>query len=161
MTEKTTKKKSRPQESSDSTALALPTGALVSVFDNFFEPIFRSPFSFWPELGAQEPSLDLQDRGDHFSLTVQLPGYSKDDLEVRVNSNSVELRAERNTQSKTKSETGNQMQRSYSLFHRYLSLPEQIIGGKADGTMKNGILELKLPKRQHRPGGSSRRVDLK
>jgi HSP20 family protein len=155
MTEKNNK--SRKHENNDSTALALPNGALSTVFDNLFEPFFRTPFA-WPEFGIQEPALDLQDRGKDYSLTVQLPGYSKDDVEVRVNSNSVELKAERN--SETKSKSGDKLQNSYSLFHRYISLPDQIVADKADGTMKNGILELKLPKRQQKRGEDSRRVDL-
>ena len=155
MTEKNTR--SRKHENSDSTALAPPNGALSTVFDNLFEPLLRSPFA-WPEFGIQEPTLDLQDRGNDYGLTVQLPGFSKDDVEVRVNSNGVELKAERNTE--TKSKSGDKLQNSYSLFHRYISLPDQIAADKADGTMKNGILELKLPKRQQKRGEDSRRVDL-
>jgi HSP20 family protein len=162
MTEKTTKKKSQPSTSPDSTALAVQSGGLSSVFDELIEPFFQSPMhSFWSELDRQQPSLDLQDRGDHFSLTVQLPGFSKDDVELRVNSNSLELKAEKKAESKGKTEKGEQLQRSYSFFHRYLTLPEQVISDKADGTMKNGILELKLPKRLQKHGDNSRRVDLK
>ena len=117
--------------------------------------------SFWSELDRQQPSLDFQDRGDHFSLTVQLPGYSKDDVEVRINSSSLELKAEKKAESKGKTESGNQLQRSYSFFHRYLTLPEQVVADKVDGTMKNGILELELPKKQQKYGDNPRRVDLK
>ena len=156
MAEKNTK--SRKHENSDSTALAPTNGALSTVFENLFEPIFSTPMFAWPEFGIQEPALDLQDRGNDYSLTVQLPGYSKDDVEVRVNSNSVELKAERS--SETKSKSGDKLQNSYSLFHRYISLPDQIVADKADGSMKNGILELKLPKRQQKSGENSRRVDL-
>jgi HSP20 family protein len=162
MTEKNTKKKSQPPAGPGSTALAIQNGGLTSVFDELLEPFFQRPMlSFWSEFDRRQPSLDLQDRGDHFSLTVQLPGYSKDDVELRVNSNSLELRAEKKSESKSKTESGDQSQRSYSFFHRYLTLPEQVVADKADGTMKNGILELKLPKRQHKRGDNSRRVDLK
>ncbi len=161
MTDKNTKK-SQPSARPDSTALAVQKGGLTSVFDEFLEPFFQRPMkSFWAELDRQQPSLDLQDRGDHFSLTVQLPGYSKDDVELRVNSNSLELKAEKKSEREAKTKSGDQLQRSYSFFHRYITLPEQVIASKADGTMKNGILELKLPKWQHKHGDNTRRVDLK
>jgi len=167
MVEKNTKRKS-PSPRSDSTALATPSTGLSTIFDEFMQPFqsFMQPFfqnqmpSFWSELQRQQPSLDLQDRGDHYSLTAQLPGYSKDDVEVRINSDSLELKAEK-AEGKGKSEKGRSAQSSYSFFHRYMTLPEQVVADKADGTMKNGILELTLPKRQHKSGDSPRRVDLK
>ncbi|MDA4122501.1 MAG: Hsp20/alpha crystallin family protein [Thaumarchaeota archaeon] len=162
MTEKSTKKKSQPTTRPDSTALAVQSGGLSTIFDDLFEPFFQRPMSsFWSELDRQQPSFDLQDRGDHFSLTAQLPGYSKEEVEVRIDSNSLELKAEKKVESKGKKEGAGVVQRSFSSLHRYLTLPEQVVADKADGTMKNGILELKLPKRQQKPGGSPRRVDLK
>lgn len=133
---------------------------MTSIFDQFMQPFFSPMRSFWSELERQQPSIDLQDRGDHFSLTAQLPGYSKDDVEVRIDSTGFELKAERRAESKGKTKNGEQSQQTYSYFHRYFTLPEQVVAEKVEGTMKNGILELNLPKRQ-KLGGSSRRVDLK
>jgi HSP20 family molecular chaperone IbpA len=52
-------------------------------------------------------------------------------------------------------------QSSYSYFHKYLTLPEPVLSEKVDGTMKNGVLELKLPKSEPKPVGKTRRVALK
>jgi HSP20 family protein len=167
MTEKKTRK-SLPTDirEPDSNALpAIPSTGLAGLFeqfmrpfDDFFQPFFsqstRSPFAFE---GMQQPTLDVQDRGDHFTLTAQLPGFTKDDVEVKVNSNSIEVKAEKSeTNSKDK---GTQVQ-SHSVFHQYLTLPEGVIANKIDGTMKNGILELKLPKQAPKLEDKARRVDL-
>ena len=48
-----------------------------------------------------------------------------------------------------------------SYFHRFLSLPEEVVSEKVAGTMKNGVLELKLPKKEPKARDGSRRVALK
>lgn len=129
-------------------------------FDEFFQPFFASTMHSLSEQGSfRQPILDIQDRGDHFSLTAELPGFTKDEVQVRVDSNGIELRADK-TEKRSKGEDGS-YERSSRSCYQYLSLPDQVNAEKIDGTMKNGILELKLPKRASKLKDSARRVDLK
>jgi len=145
-------------------------GGLANIFDDFMkpfdeimEPLFpRSVRSFFSDLNRREPSFDIQDRGDKFIVTAELPGFAKDDVEVRVNPNSLELKAEKKTDEERKEADGTQSRKSYSYFHRYLTLPEPVMTDEVEGTMKNGVLELKLPKKEERKlEEKARRVDLK
>jgi HSP20 family protein len=166
MTDKNSKSR-RPDE--DTTALAVPGLGFPSIFEDFMrpfdelmKPIFPTSMkSFWSELREREPTVDLQDRGSHYLLTAELPGFEKKDLEVKVDSNVLEVRAEKSTDSETKGKEGSQRQRSRSYFHRYMTLPEEVVSEKVNGTMKNGVLEVKLPKRAPKIADKSRRVDLK
>jgi HSP20 family protein len=131
-------------------------------FDELMKPFFPSSMrSFWSELRERGPSIDLQDRGSHYLLTAELPGFEKKDLEVRVDSNVLELKAEKSTDTETKGKEGSQRQSSRSYFHRYMTLPEEVASEKVTGTMKNGVLELKLPKKALKVADKTRRVDLK
>lgn len=107
----------------------------------------------------RQPILDLQDRGDHFDVTAELPGFTKDEVDVKVDSDGIELRAEKSEKS-GKEERGT-YQRQTRSYYQYLSLPEPVLSEKIDGTMKNGILQLKLPKRASGLKDGARRVDLK
>lgn len=128
-------------------------------FDDFMAPFFSGSSSkLWTELNERTPNVEVQDRGDHFMLTAELPGFDKKDVEVRVNSNVLELKAEKRTEESGKKAEGRKS--SYSYFHRYLTLPERVVSGKVDGTMKNSILEVKLPKVEPKPKESSRKVHL-
>ena len=166
MTEKNTKEKSQRQDRGDSTALAIPSFGLPGIFEGFMKPFddFMGPLfsgstgSLWNELGAKVPSIDFQDRGDSYVLTAELPGFDKKDVEVRIGTNALELKAEKRSEQKSKD--GRQKQSSYSSFYRHLSLPEGVVSEKVNGTMKNGILELKLPKSEPKPEEVSRRVHL-
>jgi HSP20 family protein len=166
MTDKNSKSRRRDE---DTTALAVPGLGFPSIFEDFMrpfdelmKPIFPTSMkSFWSELREREPTVDLQDRGSHYLLTAELPGFEKKDLEVKVDSNVLEVRAEKSTDSETKGKEGSQRQSSRSYFHRYMTLPEEVVSEKVNGTMKNGVLELKLPKRAPKIADKSRRVDLK
>jgi HSP20 family protein len=162
-------KKSRRQEDDDSTALAIPGFNLPSIFsdfmrpfDDFMAPLFRGwNSSIWTEFGEREPRIDIQDRGDHYTMTAELPGFEKDDVEVQVTANALELKAEKRNKKEDKNDQGMRSQSSYSYFHKYLTLPQSVLSEKVDGTMKNGVLELKLPKAEPRPVAKTRRVALK
>jgi HSP20 family protein len=168
-------KKSQPTTEKDArpagTALApVPSrfGLATDVFDDLFKPFdqFMQPFfpnmrSLLPEFASgRQPMLDIQDRGDHFSLTAELPGFTKDDVEVKVSPNGIELKAER-SERRGKEDGGAYQTSSRSYFHQYLSLPEQASVEKVDGSMKNGILELRIPKKAQKHDSKTRRVDLK
>jgi HSP20 family protein len=140
-----------------STGLASIFEEFLKPFDQLFQPLQGASFPM-SELSRQ-PILDVQDRGDHFSVTAQLPGFTKDEVDIKVDANGIELRAQK-TESKGKEERGT-YQTSTRSYYQYLSLPEQVVSDKIDGTMKNGILQLKLPKRASKLKDSTRRVDLK
>ena len=171
MTDKNTKKSRRQEDNGDSgsTALALPGFNMPSIFSDFMRPFdeFMAPFfqgwtrSLLTESGEREPRIDIQDRGDHYTMTAELPGFEKDDVEVQVTPNALELKAEKRDRKENKNEQGMQSMSSYSYFHKYVTLPEPVLSEKVDGTMKNGVLELKLPKSEPKLMGKSKRVALK
>jgi HSP20 family protein len=131
-------------------------------FDEFAQSFFPSSMnSFWNEMRGKEPDIDVQDRGDHYLMTAELPGFEKKDLEVQINRNVLELKAEKSSDRETKTKEGTQSMKSRSYFHKYMTLPEEIVSEKVTGTMKNGVLELKLPKRVPKLAGKPKRVDLK
>jgi HSP20 family protein len=168
MTNKKTKDESHKPDESDSTALAIPSFGFPGIFEDFARPFgdWMKPFfpssmrSFWTEFGGKEPAVDLQDRGDHLVLTAELPGFDRKDVEVRVEGNGLELKAEKRSEKESKTPSGMGRQSSYAYFHRYFTLPERVVSEKVDGTMKNGVLELKLPKKEPTKDRSWR-VDLK
>ena len=168
MTEKNARKSQRRSDR-EPTDLAIRSDGLASIFDEFMKPFdeFIEPFfprsmrTFFSSLNRREPSFDIQDRGDKFVVTAELPGFGKDDVEVRVNPNSLELKAEKKTDDEKKEKDATETRKSYSYFHRYLTLPEGVMTEKVEGTMKNGVLELKLPKKGGSLEDKSRRVDLK
>ena len=162
------KTRSRRPDRGDSDGLALPGLSFPGIFEDFIRPfdglmapILSGSRPLWAELGAKEPSVDFQDRGDHYVLTAELPGFDRKDVEVDVSSKGLELRAERSSEKETNGKGASQRQADRSSYRRYLALPEEVRSEKVEGTMKNGVLELRLPKREPKAGERPTRVDLR
>ena len=130
--------------------------------DRWFDDLrrdFDERWTDWPRFGTflgngeavREPKIDLQDRGAEFLVTAEIPGVSKDDVEIRATPNSLEIRAETRGEQETKDETYVFRERNYSAFYRTLPLPDEVVPEKVVATMKDGTLEVRLPKREQTP----------
>ncbi len=174
MTKKITNEKGANTPNDEETPLAnRPEQSwLTQDFDNIFDqvrrsfedlmtPIFNWPSSF-PQLETMRNlSIDLEDNGDHFRATVQLPGYGKDQVEVKVNEDTLEIHAERRTKDGQKNGDSIHREQSYSAFQRTITLPEEVTPSKTESSMKNGILVITLPKKHPASKKSLQKVQVR
>lgn len=91
-------------------------------------------------------ALDLEDTGDAFVLTADLPGFESDDIDVELHGGSLRVAAERETESET--ETGNYIhhERTARATSRSVSLPEPVDEDGASASFQNGVLTVEVPK---------------
>lgn len=171
MTKRITKRNEPDAPSKEETHLAPQTSQswLTQDFDDLFNQVRRSfndlttPLFTWPSLfpsidTMSSPALDLEDNGDHYRATVELPGYNKDAIDVKVSEDTLEIRAEKKTEDEQKKGNYLQHERSYSSFQRSITLPEEVLPSKTESTMKNGILIITLPKKQPKQKESLKKV---
>ncbi len=119
--------------------------------DPWFDDV-RGPFErTWGLAEVREPALDLRDDGTEFVVTAELPGVSKDDVEVEVGPEGLEIRAEANAQREEKDRGYFLRERNYRSFHRALSLPAAVSPQGAVAKLENGVLEVRLPKQEPTP----------
>jgi len=107
---------------------------------------------------AREPPIEIRDTGRELVVHVELPGVSREDVEVQVRDTSVYVRAERERE-ETEAEQIVASERLVNRFARRVWLPEHVVPGKASATFKDGVLEITLPKKH--PGEPAQRVSIK
>ncbi len=104
----------------------------------------------WPMIPFKEamtPSADLEDRGKDYRLTVDLPGFNKEDVEVEVQEDSVMIRAQKIQTEEEKKKNYVRKERIGRSFYRRMPLPEMINADEAKANLTNGTLEITLPKK--------------
>ncbi len=86
------------------------------------------------------PSCDIIERENELNILIDLPGFSKKDVELEIGEDYIKVRASR------KKREGRYIisERSYS-FYRSISLPYKVDADNARAKMKNGILEITIP----------------
>lgn len=94
------------------------------------------------------PSVDLEDRGKDFRLTVDLPGFSKDNVDIQVNDDSVVVNAKKTMEEEEKNKNYIHRERSAQTFYRRIPLPEKVQYDNSKASLADGILEITLPKKE-------------
>ncbi|QHE88341.1 Hsp20/alpha crystallin family protein [Hydrogenophaga sp. BPS33] len=119
-------------------------------FDDFFND--ASPaFYVKPLHGDGLPTqirVDVKETPDAYTLQAEVPGVSKDDIQVHVDGKLVTLRAEIKQQD-SQSEGGKLLrsERYYGAVSRSFQLPVDVENSAAKAKYENGVLQLTLPKK--------------
>lgn len=92
------------------------------------------------------PLVDFHGNNEEFFATFDLPGIPKESIVINATEDSIELKGTKETQKKEEKEGIYCCERSYSGFYRKLKLPEKIVPDKVSADLKNGVLELRMPK---------------
>jgi len=126
---------------------ATPFGEVERLFDDFFGRRWLRPFAWerFPEMAAM-PSVDVIDRDDEVVVRAEVPGYKKEDIEISVSDSSLTIKGETKTEEKEEKGDYYRCEISRGAFTRTVELPAAVDDSKAKASMKDGMLELTLPK---------------
>ncbi|MBI2619679.1 MAG: Hsp20/alpha crystallin family protein [Ignavibacteriales bacterium] len=113
------------------------------LFDSFFRGgIQDEDFG----LGVWTPAVDIVEHENEYVVRVELPGISKEDVKIILESNVLTIRGERKQEKDVKEENYQRMERSYGSFQRSFTLPTTVKNDNIDASYKDGILTITLPK---------------
>ncbi len=121
-------------------------------FDRMLENFFRGgfPMAFegrWSDrLGMRELAVDLYEDKDDIIVKAEMPGLSKDDIDVNITDHLLILKGEKKKEEETNERDYYRSERVYGSFMRSIPLPVETDPQKAKASFKNGVLEVRLPK---------------
>jgi HSP20 family protein len=89
------------------------------------------------------PPVDIYEMADALVLTADLPGVSKEGLEVRIDDEVLTISGKA-----AHAAPGDPIYREYDLpnFFRQFELSEEVDRDRVSAELKNGVLTLRLPK---------------
>ena len=122
-------------------------------FENFFaqQDFSLGPWfseragKVWSQL-AKTPRINLIDRGKTLELEADLPGFSKEEVELEIRSNQITIKAQRKREKKEEGKDYFYREASSSQLHRTVDLPERINPDKVKAELNNGRLRMILLK---------------
>lgn len=98
--------------------------------------------------GMWTPAVDIYETNESVVVKAELPGVEKDQISVEVKDGILSLRGERKFEKEVKEESYHRIERSYGNFQRSFSLPVSVDQDKVTARFKDGVLEVKLPKKE-------------
>lgn len=91
------------------------------------------------------PRTNLYEHGENFELRAEIPGMEKENLNVKIQGNYLEISGKRESDAPEGYRT-HKTERGSRAFSRSFTLPADVDASKAEATLKDGILHLILPK---------------
>jgi len=123
--------------------------ALDSVFDDLVRGFFVRPVRFDAENSAPAPfRVDVSENDSSYTVRAEIPGVRKEDINVAINGNEVEISAEvKNEKEVKEGEKVLRSERYYGKVYRAFALAHEVDQNATQAKYADGVLELTLPKK--------------
>lgn len=95
---------------------------------------------------ARMPVTGLRETDKDVIATFEVPGANKEDIELNVTENSVEVKAEKRHEKEEKSKDFYGFTSVSKSFYRKLPLPCEVAADQSTAEYKDGILKVTMPK---------------
>ncbi len=122
-----------------------------SIFD-LVESLWRDPFNFSLFREVTYPAINISENEKEIKVKAELPGLEPKDVELTIQNNTLILKGEKKLEEEEKKDNFHRIECSYGSFYRSIPLPTEIDESKVSAKFKNGILEIRLPKKEEARG---------
>ena len=136
---------------------------LAGRFNQLFNPltpVATDPTLVQSTMTSWYPAVDISDNGDVLTIEAELPGFKKEDIDIRVENGVLSISGERR---RAESHNGHRCEylrseRTFGRFSRSFSLPTMVESQSIQAKYRDGILVLTLPKTE---SSRPRAIDVK
>jgi HSP20 family protein len=107
--------------------------------------------SFWGDRTSDDdgmlmPPVDVTEKNDKFTVSVELPGMKKEDIKLSLQNSVLTITGTKNRESEPKDDRFHRIERSFGTFCRTINLASTVDASGIDADFKDGILTVNLPK---------------
>lgn len=114
-----------------------------------------------PSMPALSCRTDIEDKGDSYLLSAELPGFNKEDIKLDLDGDVLTISAVHSEESEKKEKDGSYVcrERHYGSYSRSFDV-STIRQEEIKAAYKNGVLELTLPKKEAAPAPAARAIEI-
>lgn len=98
--------------------------------------------------GRITPPVNIEETSNEFILTAELPGVNKNDVKITFQDGTLNISGHKKAEKEFKEGNFHRYERRYGMFSRTFSLPNTIDVGRIEATFQNGVLTIRLPKKE-------------
>ena len=132
---------------------ALPE--LRTEMDRLLEDFFGGGRGDGSSLGSFAPPTDLYETEDAYVVESELPGFSRDDIQVSLEDGTLSISGRR--EETTEGKSFRRRERAEGRFERRFRLPRSVKAEEVEARMENGILRVQVPKAEE---ARSRKIEV-
>lgn len=113
-----------------------------------FSQLIHQPWGRGSTLRNWQPAVDVFETDDAYLIEADLPGVTRQDIEVEVSERRLELRGQRRSVQVSHSGREVRLERSHGEFQRTITFDHPVDPSRIETHCDAGILSVRLPKRR-------------
>lgn len=133
--------------------------------EDFFPKLFQSDLDsdffdrFFKE--SNYPQVDVKEANGQYDVVVDVPGFSKDDIQVDFKDGYLSISGKKEESSETSEDEGHYIrkERSFGSFKRSFYIGD-VDDQAIKGNFKDGVLQLTVPKPEEKDSGNGKRIEI-
>lgn len=94
------------------------------------------------------PTVDIKEEDNHFIIEADIPGVDPKEIEISMANGVLSFKGERKLESRERNNDYHRVERLHGTFYRRFSLPDTADADKIAASGKNGVLQIKIPKKE-------------
>jgi HSP20 family protein len=100
------------------------------------------------DTGDWSPQVDISETDKCYQITAEIPGIKREDVKISIEDGVLTVHGERKEEKEEKGRKFHRVERFYGSFSRNFALPQDIDEEHVDATFADGLLTLKIPKKE-------------
>lgn len=130
---------------------------LPSLLDEIFKPDWNGGIQ---NFNTTIPAVNIKESEIDFKLELFAPGLKKEDFNIEIDQNTLSISSEKQTETEENNEKYSRKEFSFTSFKRTFNLPETVNFDAIEANYENGILNLRLPKKEEALPKPKRMIEI-
>ena len=123
-----------------------PTSSITTDFDRMIDSIFNDGWNNQETNQTDTIAVDIVENDKKFILSADFPGFSKKDVNLKVEENLLTLSTNQENEKQEDEGTYRIRERRSDFLKRSFTLPENVLAEQINAKFKDGTLTVNIPK---------------
>ena len=134
---------------------------LFPSMSSFFDDFWGRDFVSGVQTGTTVPAVNITESTEAFDIEVAAPGLKKEDFKINLDNGMLTISSEKSEENESEDKKVTRKEFSFSSFQRSFTLPESVQADKINASYKEGVLKIKLPKREEAKKQPPKQIEIK
>lgn len=121
-------------------------GLFPQSIDDLFSRFLSEPVTYGASQAMFNPPVDVEEKSDHYLISMDLPGVKKEDVRIEVKGSDLMISGEKRHEKEVEKEGRYYCERSAGSFQRTFTLPGEVKSDSIEAVYTDGVLRLAVPK---------------
>ncbi|MCK5335451.1 MAG: Hsp20/alpha crystallin family protein [Gammaproteobacteria bacterium] len=104
------------------------------------------------------PAVDIKEEDNKYLIIADIPGVKPDEIEVHMEDGILSIKGGRESKTEEEKENYKRIERSYGVFYRRFTMPDNADAEKISAKSEHGVLEVSIPKKE---AAQARKISVK